>query len=189
MEKDLLWGSVNSLKQSDLLHIATIGKTVGIKGDMKLHLNTDFPEQFKNNSSFFINTHEKITLREVNLDRGLIKIDGIYTPEDAKKFTNKKLYATMQETRDNCKLADGEFFWFDILGCKVIEDSKVLGEVVDIDRINSFNYLKVQTDEALVINGSAKTFLLPHNQPFTIKTDIESKIITVSGAMDILEAS
>ena len=177
------------MKQSDLLHIATIGKTVGIKGDMKLHLNTDFPEQFKNNSSFFINTHERLTLREVDLDRGLIKIDGIFTPEDAKKFTNKKLYATMEETRANCKLDDGEFFWFDLVGCAVVEDGKILGEVMDIDRINAFNYLKVQTDEALVKDGFAKTFLFPHNLPFVLDTDIDKKIITTSGAMDILEAS
>ncbi|MCF6330078.1 MAG: ribosome maturation factor RimM [Sulfurimonas sp.] len=177
------------MKQSDLLHIAIIGKTVGIKGDMKLHLYTDFPEQFKNNSSFFINPNERLTLREVNLDRGLIKIDGVFTPEDAKKFTNKKLYATMEETRKNCHLKEGEFFWFDLVGCKIIEDSISLGIVTDIDRINSLNYLKINTDEKLIKSGCAKTFLLPHNEPFIIKTDIENKIITTNAAMDILEAS
>ena len=160
--------------KEQLLHIATIGKTVGIKGDMKLHLYTDFPEQFKNNSSFFINPHERLTLSNVNLDKGLIKIDGISTPEDAKKFTNKKLYATMDETRKNCHLKDGEHFWFDLVGCKIIEDGTVLGEVTDIDRINALNYLKINTDEELIKNGSAKTFLLPHNEPFTLKTDIEN---------------
>lgn len=156
---------------------------------MKLHLNTDFPEQFKNNTSFFINTHERLTLREVNLDRGLIKIDGVFTPEDAKKFVNKKLYATMEETRVNCKLEDGEFFWFDLVGCEVVEDGKKLGEVIDIDRINAFNYLKVQTDESLIKEGFAKTFLFPHNPPFVLDTDVDKKTITTSGAMDILEAS
>lgn len=177
------------MKQSDLLHIATIGKTVGIKGDMKLHLYTDFAEQFKNNTSFFINPHERLTLAEVNLSKGLIKVDGIFTPEDAKKFTNKKLYATMEETRKNCHLNDGEFFWFDLVGCKIIEDGIPLGKVTDIDRINSLNYLKINTDEELIKTGSAKTFLIPHNKPFTINTDIKNKTITVSGAMDILEAS
>ena len=177
------------MKQSDLLHIATIGKTVGIKGDMKLHLYTDFPEQFKNNSSFFINPHERLTLANVNIDKGLIKIDGIFTPEDAKKFTNKKLYATMEETRKNCHLKKGEFFWFDLVGCKIIENDVLLGEVSDIDRINALNYLKIDTDEKLIKKGSAKTFLLPHNEPFTIDTNIENKTITTSGAMDILEAS
>lgn len=176
-------------KQSKLLHIATIGKTVGIKGDMKLHLNTDFPEQFKNNSSFFINAHEKLTLKEVNLGRGLIKIDGMFSPEDAKKFTNKKLYSTIEETRKNCHLEEGEFFWFDIIGCKIVENDITLGEVTDIDRINALNYLNIDTDEQLIKNGSAKTFLLPHNKPFVINTDVENKIIATSGAMDILEAS
>ena len=156
---------------------------------MKLHLFTDFPEQFKNNTSFFINTHDRLTLREVNLERGLIKVDGVFTPEDAKKFTNKKLYATIEETRQNCKLPDGEYFWFDLVGSSIIEEDIELGKVVDIDRINSFNYPKIQTDEELVKKGFAKTFLLPHNKPFTIKTDIDSKRITVIGAMDILEAS
>ncbi len=177
------------MRQSDLLHIATIGKTVGIKGDMKLHLNTDFPEQFKNNKSFFINTQDRLTLKEVNLDRGLIKIDGITTPEDAKKYTNKKLYATMEETRQNCTLAEGEYFWFDLMHCKIIEDDVELGEVVEIDRINASNYLKIKTSDLLIKSGSPKTFLLPHNPPFVIKTNIDAKEITTNGAMDILEAS
>ena len=95
----------------------------------------------------------------------------------------------MEETRANCKLEDGEFFWFDLVGCAVVEDGKILGEVVDIDRINAFNYLKVQTDESLIKDGFAKTFLFPHNLPFVLDTDIDKKIITTSGAMDILEAS
>ncbi len=177
------------MKMQDLLHIATIGKTVGIKGDMKLHLNTDFPEQFKSNRSFFINTQDRLTLREVNLDRGLIKIDKIFTPEDAKKYTNTKLYATLEETRQNCKLKEGEYFWFDIEGCSVVEADVTLGKVVEIDRINAANYLKIQTDALLIKEGFAKTFLLPHNPPFVIQTDIQNKIITTQGAKDILEAS
>ncbi len=177
------------MQQSDLLHIATIGKTVGIKGDMKLHLNTDFKEQFKNNRSFFINTQDRLTLREVNLDRGLIKIDGIFTPEDAKKYTNTKLYATIEETRQNCKLEEGEYFWFDIEECIIVEDGTTLGKVVEIDRINAMNYLKIQTDALLIKEGFSKTFLLPHNPPFVLKTDIQNKTITTNGAKDILEAS
>ena len=177
------------LKQSNLLHIATIGKSVGIKGDMKLHLNTDFPQQFKKNCSFFINSQDKITLSDVNLGRGLIKIEGITTPEDAKKFTNKKLYTTIEDTRKNCKLGDDEYFWFDIIGCIVKEGDEILGEVVEIDRINNLNYLKIKTDEKLIKDGFAKSFLLPRVAPLVIKTDIEAKEIIADGAKDILEAS
>jgi len=178
-----------SKQYNNLLHIATIGKTVGIKGDLKLHIKSDFPEQFVKGASFFISEKETVTLSDVNHARGLIKLDGYTSPESARKFTNKKLYTTFERTRQECHLEDGEFFWFDIMGCSIVENGKTLGIVQEVDRITVSNYLSVKTDETLVKEGFAKSFLIPFHEPFILKTDIDKKIITVSGAMDILEAS
>lgn len=171
------------------LHIATIGKTVGIKGDMKFHIHCDFPEQFQKNSTFLTNKNNTITLDDVNHERGLVKIAGINTIEDAKKFTNVKLYTTREETRKNCHLKEGEFFWFDIEDCEVYEDGKFLGIVNEVERITISNYLNIKTNDELVKEGFAKSFLIPFHKPFILNTDIEKKIIIVDGAMDILEAS
>ena len=89
----------NQLHKNQLLHIATIGKTVGLKGDMKLHIKCDFPEQFVKGASFLINKKEEVTLSDVNHQRGLVKLNNITNPEDAKKFTNAKLYTTYEQTR------------------------------------------------------------------------------------------
>ena len=175
--------------KEQLLHIATIGKTVGIHGDMKFHIKCDFPEQFIDGAIFFTNLKREITLSDVNLDRGIIKIAGINTIEDAKKFTNAKLFTTREETRKNCHLEDGEYFWFDIEGCSIYENEKLLGNISEIDRLLDNNYLKVKTDEKLVSEGFAKSFLLPYNDNFILTTDVENKKITSKGAMDILEAS
>ena len=175
--------------KEQLLHIATIGKTVGIKGDMKLHIKCDFPEQFYNGASFFTNLKRDITLRDVNLKKGTIKIDGINTLEDAKKFTNAKIFTTKDETRKNCHLDKGEYFFFDLEDCEVYENSKLLGVVKEVERMASSNYLSIITDENLVKDGFAKTFLIPFIEPFKQSVDIDKKIITVSGGMDILEAS
>jgi len=175
--------------KEQLLHIATIGKTVGIKGDMKFHIKCDFPEQFHNGASFFSNLKKNITLNDVNLDRGIIKIDGINTIEDAKRYTNAKLFTTREETRKNCHLEDGEFFWFDLEDCEVLEDGKLLGIVQEVERIAITNYLSIKTDDKLVKAGSAKSFLVPFQEPFKVSVDIENKIIILNGAMDILEAS
>jgi len=179
------------LKQfkEQLLHIATIGKTVGIHGDMKFHDKSDFPEQFYNGATFFTNLKKDITLSDVNHERGLIKIAGINTIEDAKKYTNAKLFTTRDETRKNCQLDEGEFFWFDLEDCEVYEDDKLLGKVDDIDRIAVTNYLNIITDEKLVEAGFAKKFLVPFAKPFKVSVDIDKKIIILNGAMDILEAS
>jgi len=175
--------------KSKLLHIATIGKTVGIKGDMRFHIKCDFPEQFVNGATFFINKKEKITLNDVNLDRGLVKINNITTPENAKKFTNAKLFTTYEDTRMNCHLDKGEYFFFDLENCEVYEDGKKLGVVDELERINVTNYLSILTSEKLVNNGYAKSFLVPFIEPFKVNVDIDKKVITLSGAMDILEAS
>ncbi|MBN2816962.1 MAG: 16S rRNA processing protein RimM [Campylobacterales bacterium] len=172
-----------------LLHIATIGKTVGIKGDMKFHVKTDFPEQFVSGASFLINRKDRLTLSQVDLDRMLVKVNGINNPEDAKKFTNAKLFATREETRKNCHLSDGEYFWFDLEDCEVYENGKLLGVVREVERIAVTNYLNIVTDKSLVEKGFAKAFLVPFIEPFKVDVDIESKRITLSGAMDILEAS
>ena len=176
-------------KKEQLLHIATIGKTVGIHGDMKFHIKTDFPEQFTNGATFFTNLKKDITLSDVNLDRGIIKIDGIHTIEDAKRYTNVKLFTTREETRKNCHLDKDEYFWFDLEDCKVFEDGKLLGVVNEVERITITNYLNVKTSDELIASGSAKSFLIPFQKPFRLDVDIDKKIITVSGAMDILEAS
>ncbi len=176
-------------QEKELLHIATIGKVVGLKGDMKLHIKSDFPEQFISGNSFLLNKKETITLSDVNHERGLIKIKGYTTPEDARKFTNAKLYTTYEETRKNCHLEDGEYFWFDIEGCDIYEDGKLLGNVSEIDRLLDNNYLKIKTDEQLVSNGYSKSFLLPYNDNYISTTNVKDKKITVIGGMDILEAS
>ena len=175
--------------EKDLLHIATLGKSVGLKGDMKLHIKTDFPQQFKKGASFYISTQSQVNIDDVNFERGTIRLQGCSTPEDAKKFTNAKLYTTIERTREECVLEDGEYFWFDIEGCEVQENGIVLGKVVEIERILDTDYLKISTDRVLAEKKLPKSFLVPYNDNFIETVDIKAKKIIVKGGYDILEAS
>ena len=172
-----------------LIHIATLGKTVGLKGDMKLHITSDFPEQFVSGAEFYLEDKRTIRLDSVNMNRGTVKIGGFDSPEDAKRLTNQKLYTTYEATREQCTLDEGEFFWFDIIGCKVIEAGYELGVVKDIDRLGATDYMLITTDNHLVAQGHAKTFLLPYQPPFIAETNVERKQIEVVGGLDILKAS
>lgn len=174
---------------SKLLHIATLGRTVGLQGDMKLHIKSDFPEQFVDGAEFLSKDGTKVRLASVDLDRGIVRLEGCDTPESTKRYINMKLYTTHEATREACELDDGEFFWFDIVGCIVIEDGRELGRVTDIERISIQDYLAVKTDAKLVELGEVKSFLIPYQPPFIVDTDIESKRIEVKGGLDILQAS
>ncbi len=173
----------------NLLHVATLGKTVGLKGDMKLHIKSDFPEQFFNGAEFLDKDRRELVIESYNENRGTVKLKGINSPEDAKRFINAKLYTTYEATRENCALEEGEFFWFDIMECSVIENGMVLGVVKEIERIGALDYLSIKTDAALVSQGESGRFLIPYQPPFIVATDIERKTIEVSGGLDLLQAS
>jgi 16S rRNA processing protein RimM len=172
-----------------LLHIATLGRTVGLGGDMKLHLYTDFPEQFVPGETFYTKERTPLLFESINLDRELVKLEGIDTPEAAKRYTNTMVYTTYGRTREVCKLEPGQYFWFDIVGAAVTENGLTLGKVLEIERIGAVDYLQIKTDDAFVKQGLPKQFLVPYQPPFIEQVDTDAGTIALQGALDILEAS
>jgi len=177
--------------------IAKIGKSYGIKGWQKIHILSDFPEQFKAGEEFE-SDRINLTIEKIDLKRGLVKFKGIDTPEDAKKLTNRNLYTTPEKTREEIELKENEYFWFDIIGCDVFENGKLkmeneeiereilLGEVINIERAD-VDYLVIKTDEKLVNLGFPKRFLIDFKRHVE-DVDVENKKITAKGAIDILES-
>ena len=165
--------------------IAKIGKTFGVKGWVKLHLLTDFPEQFKAGKTF---EADKITLtiEHINRKNNTIKFVGFDTPEDAKKLTNRIIYSDEKTSKEDIKLKKDEYFWFDIIGCEVYEDDKLLGIVEDINRINDIDYIVVSVNPEL--NLPQKRFLFDFKRHI-VEVDIENKKLIVKDTIPILEAS
>jgi 16S rRNA processing protein RimM len=173
---------------NDTSLIAQIGRTIGLWGDLKFHLHTDFPEQFKIGNTYK-SSRGDLTIADINFTRGIIKFSGYESIDSAKKLTNVKIFADIAQTRENCDLKEGQHFWFDIIGCTVKQDDEILGKVTDIQRMADTDYLLVETDTALVQKEFAKTFLLPYIERYVEDVNLEEKIITTKDAKDILEAS
>jgi len=175
--------------QSPKLHIATLGRTVGLYGDMKFHIKSDFPEQFSPGNTFYGRKNEELIIESIDLKKELIRIKGYESLESAKKLTNVKLFTTMEKTRAECHLEEGQHFWFDIEECEVFEAGRKLGHVDEVERIGITDYLSVMTSEDLIAQGKAKKFLVPYGAPYVLSTDVDAKRIDTEGAMDILDES
>jgi len=169
-------------------YIAQIGRTIGLWGDLKLNLHTDFPEQFKVGSTFKSDRGE-LSIADVNFKRGTIRFLGYESIDSAKKLTNAKIYTDLKQTQKNCTLEDGQYFYFDIEGCSIVQGDLVLGVVNDIQRMLDIDYLVIDTDKSLVDEGFSKSFLLPYIERYVLTTDTEEKKIYTKDAKDILEAS
>ena len=181
----------------ELIEVAKLGKSMGVHGALKCHLLTDFPEIFQKGVKFFAifsSPCEKIThpltLQNFDPQRHLITFEEITSMEAAKSLTNFILHSTLEDTRKHCALGKEEFFWFDIIGCRVCEAGILLGEVREIQRIGATDYLLVRTDSTLQKSASlAKEFLIPYIAPFIKDTDLEAKTIYTQNAKALLEAS
>jgi 16S rRNA processing protein RimM len=173
---------------NDNFFIAQIGRTIGLWGDLKFHLHTDFPEQFKVGQTYK-SDRGNLTIADIDFKRGTIRFRGYESIDSAKKLTNTKLYANEEQTKEKCDLKEGQHFWFDVIGCVVKQDDEVLGLVEDIQRMADTDYLAVKTDASLVEAGLSKNFLLPYIERYIIKVDTEEKIVYTKDAKDILEAS
>jgi 16S rRNA processing protein RimM len=174
---------------SDKLQIATIGKVVGLWGELKLHLQSDFDEQFKTASRFLLSNGDVIEIENYNSAKSLVKFAGYNIREDAQKLTNQKLFTTVEETRESCQLKEGEFFWFDVIGSTVYDNDTLLGIVDEIERIGVVDYLIVKTSKELLEKELTKKFYIPYIDIYIKSFDKESKTIETEGGLLLLEAS
>ncbi len=174
----------------DKVYVAKIGKSVGLKGQQKLHIDSDFPDQFKKNTKLTTDKNQELIIESYNDVSNTVKFIGIDTIEDAKKLTNRQLFVSKEDTIKECALDKNQFFWFDILGCSVEENGLVLGIVDDVQRMPLSDYLEIKTSKELIEQKYPNNFLLPYiMDEYILNVDIDKKMISVINAKDILEAS
>ncbi len=174
---------------SDIVEVATIGRCVGLKGYLKLHNKSDFPEQFKKGATFFDKNNDQLVIKDYNRQKELVLFENFDDLDLAKTLVNRTIYTTKELTRKNCKLKKNEFFQFDIIGLKVIENGEILGIVEDIQDNFANSLLYIKTDEKLIMSGNPKNFYIPYLEHFIISVNLDNEEILVKGAISILENS
>lgn len=172
------------------IYVAKLGKAVGLKGQLRLIIDSDFPNQFKKDAVFFTDKKLELKVQEYNSSRELIKFENYDSVDIARKLTNQQLFVSEEDTKKTCQLEEDQFFWFDLIGCSIVENDKILGKIKDIHRYPIDDYFEVQTDDLLVKNGLPKIFLIPYVvETYIQNVDIDNKIINTKNCFDILENS
>ncbi len=179
---------MNNHQTPPLLEVAQIGRLVGLRGELKLHLHCDFPEQFQRGKIFQTSKGETLEVLSYHQEKGLISFVG-YDRESAKKLVNTLLLTTPEASMRDCALKDGEFFWFDMIDAKVLDNGLFLGIVEEIERIAITDYLIIRTDELWVKQGYAKRFYIPYIERYILSFDKQKQEIYTKDSLGILENS
>jgi 16S rRNA processing protein RimM len=177
-------------KTSSLIEVAQLGRLVGLKGELKLHLHCDFPEQFKKGKTFQTSKGETLEVFSYNQGRGLISFVDYTQREEAQKLVNTILLTTPENSMRDCALSEGEFFWFDLMDARVIDENELLlGCVEEIERIAATDYLVIKTHHSLVEQGLPKRFYMPYIERYILSFDKNAQEIRCKDGLGILENS
>ena len=172
--------------KSDLVEVCLLGKTVGLKGSLRLHNRSDFIEQYKKGAKFYDKFGNIFSIKSYEPSNSLVIFDGFDSVEKAKELVNRTLYRTIEDTKKSCKLKKDEYFYFDIIDSDIYESGVLLGKIDDILEVGAGYLLSVQTDKSILSQNFAKQFYIPYQDNFIIKVDTNSKKIDVKNSMDIL---
>jgi 16S rRNA processing protein RimM len=161
----------------DLVKLAEITKTLGLKGQVRCYSLTDFPaERFKRGHKLILQetdgTTSTVTV-DYFRDEGRFVVLGFKewtTIEDAEKHP----HASLMIEKENAPLPDGYYRLEDLKGCEVLdENGKKLGTVSDVLSYAPTKTLRVSRD------GAADFFVPFLLKEFVLSIDIEKKKITI----------
>jgi len=85
----------------DLVEVAKLGKSVGLWGELKLYLVSDFPEQFQVGKTFTTSKNKSLTIETYNSTQEKVKFIGINTREDASALTRQARESIEKALREN----------------------------------------------------------------------------------------
>ena len=163
--------------------VGYILKPHGLKGEVTVALDPEFPEDYQTLGSIFIEKNNRLSplLIEsvsVNGKKAFLKFDDVNTPGAAADISKCSLYLP-RSLRP--KTAKGNFYDDEIISFEVIDSEYgPLGEVKEI--------ILAGSNKLLSVGHAGKEVLIPVNSPFITSVDKSKKKIRVTlpeGFLDI----
>ena len=167
----------------DLVVIAKLVKTRGLRGEIVADVLTDFPERFDNLKRVFAvkpngETFE-LEIEKFWFQKGRIvfKFAGFDSIETAETLRDCEISVAEDEA---VELETDEFYDWQLQHCAVetIEGMK-LGKVKEV--------LRTGGTEILVVAGETKEYLIPFAEKICPEVDVENKLIKVDAPEGLLE--
>lgn len=153
--------------------IGRLQKSHGLKGELAMRVDTDFPERIRPGKSVYLGA-EKLEMIVASVrwksKLMLIRFSGIDNPEDASELTNFEVFSKVSALP---KLPEGRYYHHQLIGLQVWENDEHLGELVDV--------METGANDVYLIASDGKADLLIPAIPDVVKyIDLEQGKMTVT---------
>lgn len=172
-----------SSRVDELVAIAKIVRTRGLKGEVVADVLTDFLERFEilNDVTAVRDSGEQFELKIEKFwfqsGRVILKFAGFDSIGSGETLRNVEICVPESEA---VQLEADEYFDWELAGCKV---ETISGELIG----NVRELMRTGGTELLVVEGEAKDFLIPFANAICVEVDIENKVIKVDPPDGLLE--
>jgi 16S rRNA processing protein RimM len=169
----------------ELIAVARVAKTRGVRGEVAAQLLTDFPERFSGLEELIAVTpageRRTLAIEESWLHGGrvILKFAGYDTPEDARELVGYELTVPESEA---VELEEGEFFDWQLVGCRVeTVAGAALGAVAEVMHYGAAPVLVVKDE-------GGREHLIPLAESICVEINVERKLIRVDPPEGLIEA-
>ena len=156
--------------------MARVGAPFGIKGWLKLQVFTHAPDSLDAYASWLLKSTtgkwEEFELEDFSVNaKGVIaKLKGCDDRTAAEKLVKREIGIPREALEET---GEGEIFWFDLIGCEVINTAgDKLGKVETL--------METGANDVLVVKRGSEEMLIPVIGEVMVNVDREEKIITVN---------
>lgn len=167
----------------ELVAIARIVRTRGLKGEVVADILTDFPERFEGLEGVTAvrESGERLELKIEKFwfqnNRLILKFAGFNSIESCETLRNVEICVPESEA---VELEAGEYFDWELADCTVeTQSGEPLGKVREVVRTGG--------TELLVVVGETKEFLIPFANAICVEVDVEKKLIRIDPPDGLLE--
>ena len=149
----------------EYLTIARVVAPHGIRGELKIRVETDFPERFRQPLTVYVGPlHQRHDLRgyRTHKGHGILKLEGLDSRDEAEALRGLEIQVPTQEAMP---LAPGQYYEYQLEGLAVCtEEGEDLGVVAEI--------LQTGANAVLVARGRRGEVLIPAVQDVMREVDL-----------------
>lgn len=167
----------------ELVAVAKIAKSRGLRGELVADVLTDFPERFEALETVLAlspdGARRELKIEKFWFQKGriILKFAGFDSIETAETLRGAEICVPESEVID---LEEGAFFDWQLEDCKV---ETIAGE--RIGRVKEV--MRTGGTEILVVAGAEKEYLIPFAETICVDVDVENKLIKIDAPEGLLD--
>ncbi len=166
----------------DCYRLGHVIKTHGLRGEVDIFLDVDFPDRYENMESVFLERRGKLIpffISHLQLldNKALVKFEDIESLESAKELTGSVLYLPIDQLPS---LGPDEYYFHDLVGFQMIDGDQEIGIIEQLYQPSSQYLASIKVNEHEV--------LIPLEDGIIENVDIKRKVIIVNlpdGLLDV----